>query len=343
MFIEVEDHKFTEEQIKKGFHRQYALTETNAHALDFVHSWLKGEKEYIFHSSGSTSKPKEIVLSKEVLLYSAQQTLAYLGLSPSKKGKFLLCISPDFIGGKMVLIRAMIAGFDVDIIPANSDFSQLDSHYTLTSMVPLQVEKILKTRPALLEMFDHILIGGAPIHPSIEQQLSLIPTNFYHTYGMTETASHVALRKIPGQTFVAIGDAQFQTTAGNLRITGSVTNHKWLQTHDHVELINNQEFRWLRRADFIINSGGIKIDPEKIETVLKNQFTKPFAISSLPDDKLGKIMILASEEPEKSLDLSELHPYERPKRIFWSRSIPMTASGKIDRLALAKIVQDEIH
>ncbi len=338
MLIQVENQVFDIEQIKEKAPVGSNLSDDTNFVLNFIHSWTNGTEQFSFQSSGSTGKPKKIVLSREVLAYSAEQTLRELGLEGQSNLRFLLCINPRFIGGTMVIVRALLSRADLIVIPPESDFSGLKSPIHYASMVPLQVQKVLVNTPSLFEDIQQVLIGGAPISKELESQLKDVKAKFYHTYGMTETASHVAIRPIAQSEYRAVGDARFKIEDGNLSITGTVTDGKWLHTNDQVILEDNQTFLWKGRSDFLINTGGIKVDPEKVESLLAPQFSKPHAITSKRDERLGNMVILVTEETQKNLDLSELARYERPKELLWNTKVPLTASGKIDRKKLMKLV-----
>ena len=340
MIIEVDGKNFSSAQIKAGNFESNGLSPDSIHLLSFISNWVNQTKQFSFHSSGSSGKPKKIVLSREVIEYSARQTLKYLELENGDSKKMLLCLSPKVIGGAMLIVRALICQADLAVIPANSNFDRLNEKFDLVSLAPIQVKKIASTNPGIFNQFKNVLIGGAALDPSLEKSLQRYSSNFYHTYGMTETASHVAIRKMLDDQYYTLGDIQIDTNEGQLRLKGTVTSNEWLETNDLVELTSAQSFRWLGRADTIINSGGIKVDPEKLESLLANQIREPFAISSLPDSELGEKITLVSESSETVLSLEEIPRYHRPKTFIWNHRIPRTDSGKIARNELKELISN---
>lgn len=313
--------------------------------VEFLKKWFSEDQWFEFQTSGSTGTPKSIRLHRDTLLYSARQTLQALELDKGQQSnyRFLLCISPRFIGGIMVFIRAWLCKGYLKIIPANTNFRFLQSPFDLTSIVPLQAEKLLQS-PLSLSKLTKVLIGGAPISPGLEEKLgqSLNKSQqWFATYGMTETASHVALKEVGTTVFHATGDAQFSLDNRDcLQIIGTITNKKTLATNDVVDLIDPQRFRWKGRFDFIINSGGVKINPERVESKLNETLgIKQPIITWIPDDQLGqKVVCLTTEAFDQSqLLVSSLHPYEQPKHIAIVNSIPLKPNGKIDRKAAQQL------
>lgn len=306
--------------------------------IDFMKNWWSDQQFFTFQTSGSTGNPKNIQLSRELLIYSARQTLTALNLQVGENNHLLLCISPKFIGGAMVFVRAWLLDCHLTFLPPTSDFHTIDENYDLASLVPLQVEKLL-SRPHVILNFKNVLIGGAPIAPHLE--LSIIERleseqNWYATYGMTETASHVALRKLGQEYFAATGDACFELDERKcLQVTGSITHNKPLVTNDIVELIDSYKFLWKGRYDFIINTGGIKVHPEKVEAeLIKTTQHDELVVTWITDAKLGqKVVCLSTKDfSGNTLNLASIQTYARPKLFGTVISIPKTSSNKIDRL-----------
>jgi O-succinylbenzoic acid--CoA ligase len=323
------------------------LTDEEEIAINLIQKWQNGEQNFEFFTSGSTGQPKKIELSRKILTYSALETLRYLKI---RSGSALLCISPKFVGGTMVIIRALVGKLHLEIMPASSDFTPVDKHYTLTSMVPLQIENILANYPEKLNQFDHILIGGAPLDPMSEERLlKLKPeSKIYVTFGMTETASHVAIRPIGKDFFQTIGDIQIDSDENDrLLLKGSVTDNQWIHTNDVVEIKSVDRFQWIGRADFIINSGGFKVNPEKVEKHLKTHFpNRNIMISGLPDKKLGEKVICIVEGNPFEWDINKihdgLHRYEMPRKVYFMDRFEQTSSGKIDRLKTINILLNQL-
>lgn len=339
MLINFEKQKVIPQALLSGKINENNLSASERAAVIFLRSWLRGENEFKMHTSGSTGEPKSILLSRETLTYSARTSLEYLDPNHSMSST-LLTMNPGFIGGIMVMVRALIADLDLTILEPKSDFSHhlTNNQYDLVSLVPLQVQKMLHTNPVALNRFKTILIGGAPLNANdIARLRKEVTATCYHTYGMTETASHIALKNLTegSQLFETLGDICIdQDDRGCLMVKGTVTNHQWIQTNDMVEIINFNAFKWLGRSDFVINSGGLKIHPELLELALSEQLKMPFFVVGIPDDTLGeKAILLLEAESVPAIDFSGLPKYHSPKEIILVKQFEYTSSGKINRKA----------
>ena len=330
MIIESANFKLKLEEFQKG-HTFSPSNETEEKVFWLVNRWMNRATDFNFSTSGSTGIPKKVRISREKIEYSVLST--FEAIDPKRAIKSaLLCLDPGFIGGAMVVFRALIEDLDLYIIEPSSDvISALPADYQtdLVSMVPLQYEYL---KPADVERFGTILVGGGALEIRPENDAS--SANVYATYGMTETVSHIALRKANETLYSTVGDIKTRLSEDDcLEFKGKITDDKWLKTNDIAVLHSPSTFQWVGRKDFIINSGGIKINPETIEQKLSDQIEDPFIISYLPDPKLGQkvVLVLAEDKPE-TLQFDVLGKYEVPKSIYEQQTIFKTASGKIDRI-----------
>jgi len=305
--------------------------------------WMSGNGSFSFMSSGSTGASKEIILERTQLETSALMSRYYLELGPEENS--LCCLPAEKTGGAMVLVRSMLFNWNCRYLEASSNpMLSLDTvhNYKLCSLVPLQLEEILQDHESIqkLNRFRCILIGGTGISPPLEKQLKVLKPNIYHTYGMTETASHIALRRINGSE----ASAWFDVLPGNqidqgeddcLRIKGAVTLGHWIQTHDQVEIKGNK-FRFVGRTDFVINTGGVKVQPELVEQELSDWMAKyapgrRYMISSRPDEKLGERVVLLLEglQPLENFPPEALFsPYHKPRQLKYCNELPFSDTGK---------------
>jgi len=328
-----------------------------ADALYFCHQWLNGTESFTLNTSGSTGKPKAIRVSREQMVASARGTISALGLDTGSHA--LICLNTGFIAGKMMLVRAMVGGFSATVVPPSGQVGHAlkTSKATFTALVPMQVQQLLATgTPNPFHSLQQLLIGGAPLLPGMEQQLQKQETpHCFHTYGMTETVSHVALRKLNGgqaaDCFTALEGVRFSTDArGCLVIDSPTAAERPLQTNDRVELRNERQFRWLGRADFVINSGGIKIQAETVEMAagtFLHDMNRQYRLAALPSPHhvLGEKLVLAIESaPWPQERLEELHQqlkknlptFHAPKAYAFAPSFPETATAKVDRRILCQ-------
>ena len=308
------------------------------------------EKDYIEQlSSGTTGIPKKIKLKKTALVESANNTVNKLDLKWNDKA--LLCLPVDYIAGKMMIVRSFSAGLNLfweksSSNPNLADYGQID----FCAMVPLQVYNSITNNDAFNNI-RNLIIGGAEIRSDLLALFSNMHNNIYETFGMAETCSHIALRKISGKN----PDKYFKILPG---VTISidkrsclVINTSYLDyeiiTNDIVGLIDNKHFIWKGRIDNLINSGGIKIIPEELEASITKIIDLKCAVLGVKDEKLGqKIVLIVESEKEVYkdkllLDMKEnLKAYQVPRKIFIVDKIPRTNSFKIDRSKLEGLINN---
>lgn len=312
----------------------------------FLNQWKNDDLYIITRTSGSTGNPKEIKILKSKMKDSARMTGDYLQIKENDRA--LLCLSPETIGGKMMIVRAIELCLDLTIVPVSSaplceNLNDLD----FVAMVPLQLMNSLQYSLEKLRKIRNIIIGGGIISPSLENKIIENNLSVFHTYGMTETISHVAMRKIGVNSspyFTAIGKNTFSQMDERLVIHSPLLESGTIITNDIIELIDNKNFIFKGRSDFVINSGGVKINPESVESKLENKLTFPFFIGSLKDELLGEKIILCIENSQpfpidKSDLFNGLSKYEHPKEIYFIPKFIKTESGKINRIkTLEKLI-----
>ena len=357
---------------------------------NFYSEWNNDSDRVLVHTSGSTGKPKPMMVEKKRMLNSARITCDFLGLKPGDSA--LLCMSLDYIAGKMVVVRSIERHLhlisvspsghplkDINLKDANG--KDINGEITFAAMVPMQVYNTLQVpeERERLTHIRHLIIGGGAIDASLEKELRSLPGNIaiWSTYGMTETLSHIALRRINGaeasewyQPFDSVKISQ--TDEGCLVIDAPLVCAETLVTNDIVEIepyiynkVENHEevgkhnkveklrFRIKGRKDNVICSGGIKIQIEEVEALLKPHLEKPFMIAKKKDEKFGEIAVLLTEDEDlkkveatirrllsgKSDDSnksseSKNHKYWIPREYLHVEHLPLTETGKPKRSIL---------
>jgi O-succinylbenzoic acid--CoA ligase len=309
----------------------------------FLLDWLYPRETVLVKTSGSTGDPKTITLSKAKMIESAKATGAFFDLS--EKTKALHCLPIQFIAGKMMLVRAMMLGWEVDVVvPNRAPLSQTTGGYDFAALIPFQVFHSLKD----LNRVKKVIIGGGAVSESLRAQLQNTTAEVFATYGMTETITHVAIKKLnhinEGEHpyFEALPNVKFkQDNRRCLVIDAPNILEAPITTNDMVELISESQFEWLGRHDNIINSGGIKINPEVLENKLESQLDMPFFITSLPDEQLTEKVVLVIEgESQKIKDkvFTGFNKYEIPKHIYFLPNFVYTKNGKLRRKETLKLL-----
>jgi o-succinylbenzoate---CoA ligase len=309
--------------IKEGADFQKALG-------DFLIDWFD-DKTYIeMNTSGTTGAPKLIRVEKEAMVSSALSTGDFFDLNPGNK--VLHCLPVDYVAGKMMFVRSFILGLDMDFVEPNSNpLEYNDVKYDFAAMVPLQAKNSLEK----LTNIKKIIIGGVKIHKSLEQELVKLPNEIYETYGMTETITHIAAKRVGERAFTVLPNVTVSSNENNcLVVHAKKINPEPIVTNDIVEIVSDTQFVWLGRFDNVINSGGIKLIPEKIEEKLSTHIPRRYFVFGQADDVLGEKVVLYVEGESIAIDeevFSVLDKYEKPKNIVFIPKFTVTATGKIVR------------
>jgi len=352
--------EFSYESIQQTSNPHTALNGYEAKVLELLRQWLTGAQEFGLRTSGSTGQPQLITLTRRQLAASAARTGDYFDLGPGDRA--LVCLNCDFIGGKMMLVRGLERNMHLTVVEPHADpfaFVPAEAEFDFAAFVPLQMRAVLAAgRASRLNKMRAILVGGAPVEPSLLAEIQKLKVPVYLTYGMTETASHMALRRLNGPEAsphfrVLPGLHLGQDERGCLTVRGDVTDDKLITTNDRIELIDKHTFDWLGRVDFVINSGGVKVQAEKVELVLDvalaelGQSRRAF-VAGHPDERLGQAVTayvegepLASPLEKRLLGLltARLGKYELPKAVVYVPAFKATASGKLDRGATLRGIE----
>lgn len=331
-------------------------SDADVHAFSFnlMQSWLRGDAMFTFQTSGSTGVPKTILLQRSQLEASALAAIQASGLNAADH--VYVAMSTRFIGGAMLVIRALIAGCSITFDEPQSQplLHMPENHpYTVASFAPLQLLDLEHNAgTAAYNRFRLVWVGGAGISPQLEQAIGACQPMSLHTYGMTETVSHVALRRIGTATsFTLLPGVEASTNDEScIRLKGAMTLHEWVQTHDVVTFTESGQFVLLGRSDEVINSGGIKLWPAKIESALRSVWgtsANNLFVAGIADERLGEklVVVVASETPEiilavdlKAALAEKLERYEVPKSVYVLPSFPLTGSGKTDKREALKML-----
>ena len=310
----------------------------------FLLDWLNNKTYLAVKTSGSTGIPKKIRVKKEFMINSALATGKFFDLP--EKTTALHCLPATYIAGKMMLVRAMILGWHLDLAPPKANpLDQVFKVYDFGAMTPFQLDNSLSR----LHLFKKIIVGGGAVSSKLKSLIGGIDTRIFETYGMTETVTHIAARHVnPDKKqpepvpFKVLPEVNISVDERScLVIEASKLSEELVITNDVVEILSKKEFLWKGRYDNVINSGGIKLYPEEIEAKLKSVIAHRFFITSLPDDALGEkvVMMVESEFSEEKLRALErkvntfdlLSKYEVPKKIYFVEKFEETANGKIHR------------
>lgn len=303
---------------------------------EFILAWVDDSETIAVNTSGSTGNAKSINLLKEHMVNSAMATAKRFKIYEGTTA--LLCLPSRYIGGKMMLVRAMMLGWRLDLVaPSSNPLDMVYKRYDFCAMTPFQLDNSL----ARLHLLSQLIVGGGPLSESLKEKVKDEATKIYETYGMTETISHIAIRRVNPKKedeikpFKTVDKVTLsQDDRGCLVIKAPQVSTDPVVTNDMVKLLSYKKFIWLGRIDNVINSGGIKLYPEVIEAKLAPQIPFPFFVAGIPDDALGeRVALILETDPEEAitLDHGSLDKYEVPKEILYCPKFERTQNGKLKR------------
>lgn len=326
-----------------------------SHIIDFLDKWNDNTIDVIeFKTSGSTGQPKTVAHLKSSMIVSAKITQK--AFDYKEKELALLCLPVQYISGCMMLVRSIVADLDLVISGISTNpFENVDlsviSKIHFAPMTPMQFENAYKTNLRFLNSIDNILLGGASVTDGQKSLIRPMKSNVFVGYGMTETITHLALQKLnnnPDTGYKVLDGFVIEKNEQDcIVIYGNHLPEK-IVTNDIVELISRSEFRWKGRADNVINSGGLKINPEKLEDSIGKHLNLNFIITSIEDDILGEKVVIVVESSNLSMDSNKSSFIENLKKIFEIEDLgnrkprmltfvdkfKMTESGKLDLIAI---------
>lgn len=308
----------------------------------FLNEWFNDSPVITVHTSGSTGTPKELIVRKDQMMQSARLTCEFLNLEKGQSA--LLCMNLRYIGAMMVVVRSLVAGLNLIVRPASGHpLADIEEPLRFVAMVPLQVYNTLQApeEKERLKQTDILIIGGGAIDEALEAEIKTLPTAAYSTYGMTETLSHIALRRLNGPSasshYHPFSSVKLSLSVEDtLVIDAPLVCDQILRTNDIARIYSDGSFMILGREDNVINSGGIKIQAEEMEKLLRPFISVPFVITSVPDQRLGQAVTLLLEGERDTEKIGNklhelLEPYYRPKYILTTDCIPQAGNGKVNR------------
>lgn len=313
-----------------------------AEVADFLESWFSAQTGVKLHTSGSTGAPKCICAAKAAMRASASLSCRTFHLSRGDSA--LLCLPLRYIAGKMMVVRALVAGLRLHLVePSSTPLASLTNRVDFAPLVPMQVIRTLAEADgaAQLSRVGTLLLGGGFVDASLEESLQALSCRAFASYGMTETLSHVALRALNGSQrsdfYTPLPGVEVSLSpAGTLCLTAPHLGIYGMETNDSAELRRDGSFRILGRRDAVINSGGIKIQAEALEALLRDATGLTLLVLPAPHPVLGQCVALLWEGPpaaEAALShaLETLPRYHRPLLVRHVESIPRTETGKLSR------------
>lgn len=345
---------YTTNELKYKAQTESPSTDWLKELYAFIDNWFNNSDYIEVKTSGSTGLPKAIRHSKRAMLESAAMTCDFLNLQPGMHA--LLCMNTRSIAGMMMVVRAIERQMKLIIVPPDGHplrtVQDTDIHFA--AMVPAQAYNSLRTAPEKdkLQLIEHLIVGGAPVNYALQQEIRQLKGNVYATFGMTETMSHIAMRRLNGaqysDEYKLLKGISIETGKDdNLIVYAPYLGNKPLVTNDIVKITGTDSFLWLGRMDHVINCGGFKIYPEKLEERIAPYINCRYFIAAEEDDKSGQVPVLIVEmarpvnhetwSAELLFQLSHILPrHELPRKIYYAERFIETPTHKIIRSASLK-------
>lgn len=314
---------------------------------EFLAEWQNDSPTVLVHTSGSTGRPKPMLVEKQRMVASARKTCEFLQLQ--KGDTALLCMSLDYIAGKMMVVRALTCGLRLICVePSGHPLASCSDRIDFAAMVPMQVWNTLQVpeERERLRQIRHLIIGGGAVDESLEHELQEFPNAVWSTYGMTETLSHIALRRLNGsdrsEDYTPFDGVTVSLNDENCLIINAPEVHDGPLVTNDIASIQPGGFRILGRKDNVICSGGIKIQAEEVERLLRPHLSIPYIITRVKDEKFGEVVVLMVEAPSilefRDICRKVLPKYWQPKHIIAVNRIPMTETGKPARAEAERLI-----
>ena len=325
-----------------------SIPQWESSVYNFLKEWLYGNAKILLTTSGSTGKPRTISVHKQKMIESALRTIEFFKLKPNLSA--LLCLPTEYIAGKMMTVRAIVGQMNlITIEPSGFPLQSINCTIDFAALTPMQLFNELKIKNnEKLKFLRKVIIGGAPVSSELTSLLQKQPFEAYETYGMTETVSHIALKKLNGNhkqnTFYPLKEIKMSLDKNNCLIIEHNNKDK-IVTHDVGEIFTDGSFVINGRIDNVINSGGIKIFPEKIESIISEIINQEVYVSSTPHPILCEQAVLVADSPIENIQYlfselkKRLNKYEMPSNLYQIDKFPKTRTEKIEREELKRILQ----
>jgi O-succinylbenzoic acid--CoA ligase len=330
-YFKINGYHLTADELRRVGYDYIKEGDANDRAIgEFLLDWFD-DRDYIeMKTSGTTGLPKVVKLQKQAMIQSALATGDFFKLEP--RDKALLCLPVKFIAGKMMLVRSFILGLDLDIVePSTHPLALNTTKYDFVAMVPLQVQNSIEA----LQNVKKLIVGGAKMDSALEEKVLPLKTEVYETYGMTETITHIAARRVGENVFTVLPNVKItHDDRGCLVVTVDTISEEPIVTNDLVEIIRENQFIFLGRIDNVVNSGGVKLIPEQIEAKLIDKINSRFFVTGIPDTVLGEklILVIEGEKQDFATDFFDvLDKYEKPKEVVFVPKFKENENGKLLR------------
>lgn len=300
---------------------------------EFLRRWHSPDDLIEVHTSGSTGPAKSMQVEKYRMVASAKSTCSFLRIPQGASA--LLCMPTRYIAGMMMIVRAEVWPLTLTAVePSNHPLRNISAPPFFVAMTPAQAYASLQEEQErhILLQIPRLLIGGGSISPELEASLRNSKGEVWSSYGMTETLSHIALRRIGTPGYKCLPNVTIGLTPeGTLWVEAPLITPCRLTTRDMAELLPDGTFCITGRLDNVISSGGIKLQLEKLECDLATatglHIAEDFMLTWVKDVQWGQALTIILRENTPTPHNIKAHlPYL--KHILTTTILPLTPTGK---------------
>jgi O-succinylbenzoic acid--CoA ligase len=312
-------------------------------------------------TSGSTSGPKDVLLSAAAVRSSATATLARIG----GPGQWVLALPAHYVAGLQVITRSVVSGSSPVLLDGHPDLVAATEALTgarrYLALVPTQLHRLLRSplEVEALASYDCVLLGGSAAPLPLLEGAREAGVRVVTTYGMSETCGGcvydgmaldgVAVAVDADGAIRLGGPVLFDGYEGEPDLTARVLRDGWFQTSDLGRLDDDGRLVVLGRSDDVVVSGGVNVSLAAVEARLRAMpGVGHAAVTSRPDVEWGAEVVAVIEGGGRRPDIdavrefvaAELPRTWAPRQLLVVASLPMLDSGKVDRQRLSRLVEE---
>jgi len=276
----------------------------------------KNDTQLVMFTSGSLGNPKPCELTYGNF-YESSRIWDKI-ISFNHDDVYLNHMPLTHVSGMCIFFRSLYYNFEMILDDFNiNNYIKNSQGITLASMVPAMLEIICDNMKDIsLEQMKAIIVGGENINIKLLEKIKTNKIPAYISYGLTESCSGIAGAWVNDFSKNLVYKSHQQVTISSadkaLRITSPTIAKKYFNskqlfnnsfiTSDCTEIIKKNKFKFKRRLDDIIVSGGENISINYVKkNILKYKGIKSCSIEIIRNKRWGKAMH-ATLVPEKNID-----------------------------------------
>jgi o-succinylbenzoate---CoA ligase len=355
----------------------YEKLEPAKHKLK-TQGFSKGKTALTLFTSGSSKKPKAVLLSFENLIQSA--LIGNKVLLHTEKDKWLASLPFYHIGGFSIIFRSLMFGTSI-VVPASISNDNIKEaitkyHPTLASLVSTQLKKFVDINFIPPKELRMVLLGGGFSDKELILKAIDLKWNIAKVYGSTETSSFIAImdkdevkRKpeasgkaiLPNQVFIYSGDEEtLSMKSGEVIVKSPAVMKGYYKSSSETKTklkkdlfatgdigyLDEEGFLFVeaKRSDLIV-SGGENIFPAEIEKkILIHKDIKEVCVIGIEDKTWGQVVSAAVMlKKNAELSASELKNFLKDKLAGYKIPKKILFVDELPKTELGKVIREDVR